>query len=247
MSVLKETFFAKTRLAVGQVMEFLYFWLLRTQQKAINTAMGLSKRTITNFVGYAQQLVIEDINETQEVIGGPGIIVEVDESKFSRRKYNRGHRVASKKWVFGGVERTPEQKFFAVTVNDRSASTLEAVIAAFIHPESTIYSDCWKGYSNLAAKHLCASHQTVNHSENYVNPVDGTCTNMIECKWNVLKQNIPRRKRTDNMLDECLLEEVWRHQNKNDLWGALLRALKTVKYPDEVEEQDENTNMQTVE
>jgi hypothetical protein len=36
-------------------------------------------------------------------IGGPGIIIEVDESKFGRRKYNRGHRVEGV-WVMGGVE-----------------------------------------------------------------------------------------------------------------------------------------------
>jgi hypothetical protein len=32
-------------------------------------------------------------------------IVEVDESKFGKRKYHRGHRVEGV-WVIGGVERT---------------------------------------------------------------------------------------------------------------------------------------------
>ena len=38
-------------------------------------------------------------------IGGPGIVVELDESKFGKRKDNRGKKVKGA-WVFGGVERT---------------------------------------------------------------------------------------------------------------------------------------------
>ena len=37
-------------------------------------------------------------------IGGNNAIVEIDESKFGRRKYNRGHRVEGV-WVVGAVER----------------------------------------------------------------------------------------------------------------------------------------------
>ena len=37
-------------------------------------------------------------------IGGNNAIVEIDESKFGKRKYNRGHRVEGV-WVVGAVER----------------------------------------------------------------------------------------------------------------------------------------------
>jgi len=60
-------------------------------------------------------------------IGGEGIIVEIDESKLGKRKYNRGHRVKGI-WVVGGVEITPERCMFAVIVQDRSADTLRAII-----------------------------------------------------------------------------------------------------------------------
>jgi hypothetical protein len=37
-----------------------------------------------------------------EKIGGINKTVEIDESKFGRRKYHRGHPVMGQ-WVFGGV------------------------------------------------------------------------------------------------------------------------------------------------
>ena len=82
---------------------------------------GFSSSTLADYGRYARQLVINAIDETKEVIGGPEVIVEVDESKCSRRNYNRGYHVTSKKWVFGGIERTPESKLFTIIVDDWSA------------------------------------------------------------------------------------------------------------------------------
>ena len=36
--------------------------------------------------------------------GGEGEVVKIDESKFGKRKYHRGHYVKGQ-WVFGGTER----------------------------------------------------------------------------------------------------------------------------------------------
>lgn len=46
-------------------------------------------------------------------MGGPGIIVGFDESKFGKRKHNRGNNVEGA-CVFAGVEGTPERKFLAL-------------------------------------------------------------------------------------------------------------------------------------
>ncbi len=40
-----------------------------------------------------------------EKLGGPGMIVEIDESLFARRKYNCSHVVAvAEKWIMGGYD-----------------------------------------------------------------------------------------------------------------------------------------------
>jgi hypothetical protein len=71
------------------------------------------------------------VNEEGTTIGGEGTTVQIDESKFGKRKKTkngRGHRV----WVFGGVEvgagAWDNNKYFCVVVENRSAATLLPLI-----------------------------------------------------------------------------------------------------------------------
>jgi hypothetical protein len=75
----------------------------------------------------------------ENIIGGNGIVVEMDESKFGKRKHNRGHPVEGV-WV-GGVERTPERKVFITAVKDRTSETLLDIIHKHVNPGSIIYTD----------------------------------------------------------------------------------------------------------
>ncbi|EIE87955.1 hypothetical protein RO3G_12666 [Rhizopus delemar RA 99-880] len=62
---------------------------------------------------------------------GQPIVVEIDESKFGKRKYNKGKRVDGV-WVVGDVERTPERKVFLLTVPNRNQNTLKLIIDTFV-------------------------------------------------------------------------------------------------------------------
>ena len=56
-------------------------------------------------------------------IGGPGTIIQVDESKFGRRKYNRGRRIDGH-WVLGLIENNSEDFRLIVCPNNiRDAAT----------------------------------------------------------------------------------------------------------------------------
>lgn len=102
--------------------------------------------------------------QNQEPIGGDGIIVEIDESVISRRKYNRGSRVPAK-WIFGGIERGENGRAFAFRVENRSAAILIPLIEAHIRPGTIIVSDEWPVYHRL--KNLGFKHFTICHKDEY--------------------------------------------------------------------------------
>lgn len=54
-------------------------------------------------------------------------------------------------------------------------------------------SDCWKAYSEIEKHNY--SHQTVNHSQNFKDPVTGACTNTVEGLWRIAKHRIPHYRR----------------------------------------------------
>ena len=64
------------------------------------------------------------------MIGGPGIEVEIDESKFGCRKYNQG-RWQEGHWGLGGIERGSGRSFM-VEVPQCNAATLLPIIQRYI-------------------------------------------------------------------------------------------------------------------
>ena len=195
-----------------------------------HSLLGWSNRNVADWTTNIQDLVATLVLEDNGQIGGPGIVVEIDESKFGKRKYNRGHRVEGA-WVFGGVECTPARKCFACIVERRDRETLQPLINKFIAPGSIIMSDEWRAYNQIEDQEgKNYKHETVNHSETYVNPDTGCCTNTIEDTWNGMKTSIPVRKRNKKQLQNCLFEFIWRRNNEGNLWNGLLAALREIVY-----------------
>jgi transposase-like protein len=226
ISVVKGTFFEMHRLQINEMLEIAYYWLAGLKHKSAMMITGHADKTITAMFGYLRQLVGDSLDEEDLVIGGPGIVVEIDEAKFGKRKYNVGHAVNGA-WVLGGVERTSERKTFMVEVADRTAATLLDCISKHVAPGSTIHTDCFSSYSQL---YELFQHKTVNHSINFRDPETGCHTNSIEGTWNGVKLNISPRNRTAGAIDDHLAEFIWRRKSNNNLWDAFINALQEIAY-----------------
>ncbi|KAI9088848.1 hypothetical protein DFS34DRAFT_639825 [Phlyctochytrium arcticum] len=55
-----------------------------------------------------------------------------------------------------------------------------------------IYGDMWKGYVTPWLKELGYDHETVNHSQHFVDPDSGVHTQNIESNWRAGKGRMPR-------------------------------------------------------
>jgi transposase-like protein len=131
---------------------------------------------------FCREAMLVYLEGCSEKIGGLNKTVEIDESKFGRRKYRRGHPVKGQ-WMFCGVE-SESGRTFLVPVPDRTADTQTNVIRACIEPGTTITSDCWAAYRDIGS--LVYTHRTVKHSIAFVNLDTGVHTT-IECTWRHMK------------------------------------------------------------
>lgn len=191
-------------------------------QKQIAWVCGVNEKTVWRVVKKVVKNIITNYYSSLQLLGGEGVIVEIDESKFGKRKYNKGHRVEGV-WVFGMVERTPQRRIVLVPVETRNMVSLESILIKYVDPCSTIYSDCFKSYNNL--KNLFNNHMTVNHTLFYVDPDTGAHTNTIEGNWNGVKQITKNRNRTVKLITSRLLLFMLRRNHPNNALDIIIMNL----------------------
>ena len=228
LSLRIHTFFHGSALSCSAIMKLAHMWLADVSFHSVVLLSGHSTKTVASFFLYFRQLVSSSLVDEDCVIGGKDIIVEVDETKMGKRKYNRGRRVEGV-WIVGGVEKTSERRLFLATVEDRKRETLIALLSKHIAPGSIIRTDLWKGYLDID-QHMDVEHQTVNHSKWFKDPVTLVHTNTIESTWNALKLRIEPRSRVRDGMDERLMEFIWRRKHQSDLWGAFIDVLRDMHY-----------------
>jgi transposase-like protein len=223
-SLFEGTVFAGTKLDKTKVLEILDCWMAKCPNNIIGWITGCSYDSVLRVLNIVKELAVSRHHDSLDVIGATDTIVEIDESKFGKRKYNRGHRVEGV-WVLGMVERTPRRRLVLLVVDNRTKETLSSRISKHVNENSTIHTDCWKGYIDV--KNISFEHKTVNHSKGFVNPLDGTHTNTIEGCWYAIKAQVPVRNRTNSRINLYLLRFMILRNEPGD---ALLNLLKYLIY-----------------
>ena len=108
-------------------------------------------------------------------------MVELDEAKFGKRKYHKGN-YREGMWVLGAIDRQTNNCFLVPCPGKkRDAATLLPIINRWILPGSIVHTDEWSAYNGLTAAGF--THETVNHSIQFVEPLSGTHTNTQEGLW----------------------------------------------------------------
>ena len=100
----KDTWFSKVKLDIETNVMFCNIFIRKCfTYEFVMDELKLSHRTICDWASFCREVCIDwAIKKTAKDIGGPGTIVEIDESKFGKRKYNVGRKIEGQ-WVFGGT------------------------------------------------------------------------------------------------------------------------------------------------
>ena len=213
-SVRASSFFEKSRIPLAKHLHMLYLWSQDAPVKMTTENTGLSKMTVIQWFSNHRNICSQYFANNPIQMGGPGIILEIDESLFRHKpKYHRGRQPQHNSgWVFGIVDTssTPAVGYMQI-VPDRTAGTLLGILQQVARPGSIIRSDSWRAYRAINRRLPQYQHQMVNHSLNFVDPVTGVHTQHVESYWNKTKLKLKRMhgSRID-LLPSYLEERMWR-------------------------------------
>ena len=113
----------------------------------------------------------------------------------------------------------------------RDAATLLPLIQRYILSGTTIWSHEWTAYNCLAA--LGYPHQTVNHSQTYVNPLTGVHTNHIESRRNACKAKFKAHFGVQQDFIPTYLDEYMWHRTRQPSMETFSDIVATIarQYP----------------
>ena len=82
----------------------LTLWCTKIQLHHIAKILGKRLNVVSNILKilYKEKLYFKYLKNRNEFLGGGKMVVEVDESKFGKRKYSNGHGVKCV-WILGMV------------------------------------------------------------------------------------------------------------------------------------------------
>ena len=99
-------------------------------------------------------------------------------------------------------------------VQSRDRATLHSIIQQHTLPNTVVHTDEWAAYGRMTSLPNITSHEVVNHSLHFVDPVTGVHTNNVESYWNRVKRKLKHMKgchrhQLPSYLDEFMWMERW--------------------------------------
>jgi hypothetical protein len=195
------------RISLQNVLNLVIHWAIFTTQSVQAKMFGTNRNTVRHLQQKLRIVTNQALCKSDIILGGPGKIVEIDESLFVRAKHNRGKDLRRPQiWIFGLYERNAdpkvpkrvlfskvpkrgnskfdrfEKKLYLLKMFYLDAKTLLSVIYKHVSPGTTIYSDCWAAYNKINQFDSDFVHHRVNHNLCFVHREAGRIvhTNPIE-------------------------------------------------------------------
>ena len=225
-SIRRGSFFEGSHLSLQVLLTIVYLFSLKIPLYICEKLLSglVSHRVLIDWFNFCRDVMAMNIRRNPIKLGGPGKIVEIDESKFGKkRKYNRGRMPNPGFWVFGAVERD-SNNFELWVVDRRDRESLQPLIQETILPGTMIYSDDYSVYRNL--DQIGYGHEIVNHSVEFVNENEAH-TNTMEGFWGVWKAAFKQMRGCCN-IEMCrlhLYKIMYRGRYPGDIFTSLLKDI----------------------
>jgi hypothetical protein len=107
--------FEGSRISFGKIIRFMYKYIRRTSFLDIAHDLKIDRKTASSYGFFCRDRIIEDVTCNRQMLGGRdefGIprVVDIDESRYFRARYNRGYHTIGQ-WYLGGVTRGSKKPF----------------------------------------------------------------------------------------------------------------------------------------
>lgn len=186
VSCFKNTIFENKCVVVG--LTILAGFVSKKKISEVMEDSGFDEKTVYFYYSLFRKKCILEFNESNSILGGEDMIVEIDESHLFKRKYNRGNILAFEHvWIFGILERETKKVVLKRVLN-RNSETLYEIVRRHVRPGTVICADGWRGYSLIKKDYTM---YFVNHSVCFVDYINRFVhTNTIERLWRSLKNEL---------------------------------------------------------
>ncbi|KAG0424152.1 hypothetical protein DMUE_6107 [Dictyocoela muelleri] len=225
VSIRKNSIFSDFKIPLGDCILICYWFFCGFLKKDLIKEFGIKKDVISKMYGKLRERISRDLEENPIRLGGEGVICQIDESMFHyKQKYHHGRVSQENRWVFGIADTTLKPaRYFVKVVPNRRKETLLSIINNVCRPGTIIWSDEWRSYDSIHENFL---HERVNHSINFINPINNANTQTIESLWNRLKLKLKYMMGVGNLsLQSYLNEWMWKDNRANDDFLNLLNLL----------------------
>ncbi|KII65103.1 hypothetical protein RF11_16129 [Thelohanellus kitauei] len=193
-------------------------WVIRMwayNQIGMGTFLSISPNTSAKWTKFFRKICSWKISTIDLKLGGPGRIVQIDESVISRAMHNRGHDLLRRqRWVLGMYDVTSKIGI-VISIPNRKAQTITDLIMRHVSGGSIIHTDGFSSYKGLEELQIDPPyvHQSVNHKIFFKDPLTGAHTNNVEAYWAAIKKSFKRGGQTRrSLLQSKIDEKMWRER-----------------------------------
>lgn len=225
ISIRTNTIFHNSKQTLHGMLTFVIFWVGGNSLAFSRRQWDICATTARKWSVFFRDVIIYYMMINTKPIGGPGKFVEINDYKYVKR-YHREHCVDGQ-WVFGGIERGNWSNLFMVPVEKRDSAALLAVIEKWILPGSTIVSNGWTTYSNLAK--FGYKQEIVDHRILFIDK-KGKQTNRIKGDWAEVKPSLPpynkRKHKFTSYLAKYLFAKICKYHKEDAVKTLFMTAAR---------------------